>query len=376
MNQIKKIYDNFINEMEKVSKFYTITTLSYAMSSHALKDTDKEKLNQIRRDIVKKSMKMDRVSYTRASVSIAEGETDVLCEWVTLEEYAEREKIQFEQVIEEAETGKYGEIHVADGMKYIIWPPAYQSEKDKPEYPKKIYAVKVNQAVSFPVVVSDDSPEQIAALLGDYKEFNAELERVGQLIHEQCYLSYWTIFEVFVKKLALALFELYPEIVFKNKKYGNDTIKYIDIFNTSEQFTSISSLKTYIMESIVETNGKVDNESIHSIINFIKECYMSNGVDPYKAQYVYNGEKIETSYVGLIQIKALRNSLVHDNGLITRKLLDEVDYLEQTVGESLIITDDMLSTEFYALEAIAENIFSLAQKEMTMYEGDQNQGKR
>jgi len=152
-----------------------------------------------------------------------------------------------------------------------------------------------------------------------------------------------------------------PEAIFGDKKIGNEQLTYCEVYENSNEFSSIEDLKFYITKSVI-SNQEKNNKSIHGLINFIKKYFIDSG-DPYITWYVANGVKMDTSYKLLMDIKEIRNSLAHDRGETKSELWTKIDLISKPEDGLLVIDDDIYRKCVLIIKSIAYNIKELIQKE-------------
>lgn len=333
-SNIKKIYENYKKELEIAQRFYIITSCSYnlctTLSGEDIRFDSRVSVNNLN--------KKD-ISYSPAEMECA---PTMLCEWITILEYSHREKISFKELEENAKTGIYGEVINDDEQEYIIWPSKYQFSDKKPEFGKKLYQVEVKQKVNVKAAVSDEDLK--GYIKATFKDLNKTTLEAQEILNRETYLLYWAAFEQYVKQMAVVLFEIFPDEVFKNKKYGKETMSLLDIFIQSKKFTDMAELRDYILNSIIRLSSQGNKDSVSKTIQFIRDCFIEKSKDPYVLWYVYEGERYQTSYVDIDSIRNIRNALVHENGNMSKGLIDNSLLTEQ--GDTIIVSEKLLEREF------------------------------
>lgn len=279
------------------------------------------------------------------------------CEWVSLLEYANRENVSIDIVEEQADSGMLGPVHTEEGCKYIIWPKNQQKSDTLPEFGKKSFKIIAKQNID--AMIEIDNTEQALTILGKYPNLEEAIERSCQQLIPSCLLLYWTVFEAYVKDFIETLYCIHPEQVLK--KYGKNEMTLNAIFDGSHRFTDIESLKHKVLDEVL---AKYDRENISKLIEFVGDCYLSKGTDPFTAQYVCKGEKHLTSRSQLDQIRIIRNALIHDNGVISEKEWRRIDLLPRDGENSVVnVSDDALNIVSFILKSIAYNLYQLTRKQ-------------
>lgn len=344
-SNIRKIYENYKKELKIAQKFYLVTSCSYNLCT-TLSDED------IRFDsrVLENKPSRKNISYSPAETEYV---PTLLCEWVTILEYSHRENISFEEVEKNAKKGVYGEVINDEEQEFIIWPSKYQFSDKKPEFGKKLYAVEMKPKVKVKTEISDEDLKGYIKVA--FKDLNKTTSEAQEILNRETYLLYWAAFEQYVKQMALVLFEIFPDEVFKNKKYGKETMSFSDIFIQSKKFTNIDELRDYILSSIIGLALQGNKDSVSKTIQFIRDCFIEKSKDPYVLWYVYEGERYQTSYVDIDNIRNIRNALVHENGNMSKGLIDNSLLTEQ--GDTVIISEKLLEREFLILETIGYNLY-------------------
>lgn len=349
-SRIEETYRNYKKELKIAEKFYTITSYSYDLCT-SLKDEDisfDPKLLGGRPD-------KNQSSYTPAEV---EYNSVLSCEWVSLSDFSKREKLKYDDVEAKAENGEYGEVVENDGQKYIIWPTEYQFSDEKPEFGKKLFSVEVKQKIA---VTKEISGENLKGFIKTYfKDLDKTTSDAQEILNRETFLLYWSAFEQYVKQMALVLFELFPEEVFKNKKYGKETMSLLDIYVQSKKFTDISELSSYILGTIIGNSAQGNKDSISKTIQFIRDCFMEKSDDPYTLWYVFHGERCQTSFIDVDNIRNIRNALVHENGGVSGELKSNSLYEEK--NGTIFISNDTLERELFILKTVGYNLFNCVDK--------------
>ena len=356
MERIDNIYSQFCDEIKRVETFLHTTQASYIITDTMLPQYSTQDINGAKKQLHSITNR-DKMSYCAADRKVEE--VELVCEWVSVEEYAEKEHTDITSVQHMVENNMLGSVLQKDGVTYIVWPPSEQKREhnELPELGKKLFHVKVSQTGVSTAVISDPSMELSLALTNQTPDSMQDfMGKANTYLHELCFTSIWSAFEVFIKRLIYVLIEIDPHKMFAQKKIANKTMSYLDIFQKSSELSSIEDLKNYIV-SLVIAEQEDGHQSIHSLINLIKDCYLQ-GSKPYDTWYVFNGEKKQTSYSVLLTVKDARNSLMHD------VLSEQTD--NPASKESFNAINEQTYTEYVLiLRAIADNIVSLLRKKLS-----------
>ena len=344
-SSIRETYENYKKELSIAQRFYMVTCCSYDLCT-TLSDED---IRFAPRVLGNKPNRKE-CSYSPAE---AEYKPILLCEWVTMLEYSHREKLSFEEVEKNAKKGVYGEVVNDEEQAFIIWPSKYQFSDKKPKFGKKLYSVEIKQNVKVKAEILDEDLK--GYIKTAFKDLNKATSEAQEILNRETYLLYWSAFEQYVKQMALVLFEIFPDEVFKNKKYGKETMSLLDIFVQSKKFTDMSELRDYILNTIIGLAAQGNKDSISKTIQFIRDCFVEKSKDPYVMWYVYKGERYQTSYVDIDNIRNIRNALVHENGKMSDRLADNSLITEQS--DTVIISEELLEREFLILETIGYSLY-------------------
>ena len=157
--------------------------------------------------------------------------------------------------------------------------------------------------------------------------------------------------------------DINPSLIFESKKIGKETITYKEIYEYSDAFNNIEKMKRMIADNII-CNQEKNGQSIHSLINLIKEYFLKNE-DPYNTWYVYDGIIYQIDYCTLIDIKEIRNTIVHDKGVVNVSRWKNMKLVPIPKGGNVEIDDDLFNRCLIILKAISFRINQLAQKQLS-----------
>lgn len=243
MRSIKEDYSFFCNEIEKIQKFRDITQLSFCLANKMLEDSSSESLKQIRKQL-KPQIENNKLSYCAADREIED--IALICEWITVEEYARRLEIPISKVKQMVNSNELGHTIVEKEVTYIIWPKDKQSInlEDLPEFGKKTYTIKMSQKALTPINIEHNPKDFALALMGkDSLTMNIFETETEYRLNENAFLSCWSVFETFIKNTIHTFLDINPSILFESKKMGKETITYKEIYEYSDAFTNIEKIK-------------------------------------------------------------------------------------------------------------------------------------
>jgi len=313
-------YEKFRNHLKGIEEFESLSILSYGLTQQLLFKFPKKEVLAFSPPKPEKN----QLSYGMGDVKAESAEMS--CEWISLKECANRTGRSINEIINEASKGLIGPIqkHPETGEDIVVWPPEKRSipPEQLPEPGKKTFKVKVSITAITTIGLDNenlDNFEQIqktylrsAHSIGKPEEVT---DRAKEMLYRSCFLLRWTIFEEFLRNSIHELFRIHP----RKLAYGNSakkpSVSYEDIMNLSAEFTSVDSLREAIIRRQIE-QSEAEGQSVHGLINLLKLKF-GFYQDPYKIWYVLNGQKYESDYNSLLEIKEVRNNIVHNGGLVT-----------------------------------------------------------
>ena len=172
-----------------------------------------------------------------------------------------------------------------------------------------------------------------------------------EMLYRSCFLLNWTLFEVFLRSTIHELFRMHPHMLALGNRANKPVISYADVVCLSESFSSLDALRHAMVEKQIDQN---EGQSLHSLINFLKSEFRFES-DPYKAWYVFYGQGYETDYNTLIEIKKVRNALIHDGGAVSDDFMLSCPNISYRDG-SIIIDEDYYLKAKLVLRSIAYGI--------------------
>ena len=356
LDELKDIYDNVAIEYKKISRFHTLTMLTYDV---ALAGAEKAVGNVSKLSFSDEEKK--QLSYSSADKEIES--VELIRGWISFEEYAEKIGEPIIDIQQKAESGEYGKVEEYKGEKRIFWPPEEQGNEDLPPVgSKKTYGVGVK--VRGTIVTSKEMEyEDVMAYLASSKNLERNTSEGKELLNRETFLLYWSTFEQYVKNLSTALFSLFPEQVFKTNAYRKKEMSYYDIYELSSQLTNITDLKEAIIDSILG-DSVTEKQAISKRINFIKDCYLDKGIDPYATWCVFKGKKLDIDFQVLDQVRIIRNAIVHANGKMSEEW-DKINLIIRPADDVIFVDDELLLKTGLILSSISYNLYRLVNSSLS-----------
>lgn len=354
--ELEKIYNDMMKEYNRTSRFNSLTSLTYDLAlASAENNTSDIVIPKKFRNISKKDM-----SYSVADMEI-EG-IELVRGWISFEEYAKKTGLAIEKIREKAAKGELGKVEKKKGKKVIFWSSEDQKLEELPPVDSKSrYKVKfvTKGTVKYKTELS---LKEIISYLGSAKSLENKTSEASLLLNRETFLLYWSAFEQYIKKLTVVLFELFPEQVLKNKKYGKNQMSYREIFERSANFMNMQELKEYMINNILGDSG-VEREIISKQITFIQDCFLKKRKNPYSTWYVFKGVRKNIDYQVLDQIRLIRNSLVHKSGKMDEEW-DRINLISRPKDNRVIVDDNLLVITEMILKSVSHNLYKLILENM------------
>jgi len=359
-------YKIYLKNTKQINEFEELTDISFGLSQQLLFKHDKNDLPKI--DYSNDKDILNKISYSMGDLKVTN--TKEKCKWVTIFDYAELASTTIEEINKLLANSELGTTSINPETKevLIIWPQTYKNKSfdELPEPGKKKFSVtlEINAVNDFEEDIEDmtnfESIQKkflaLAHSIGNPEEVNKNAKNI---LYRSCFILQWTCFEVFLRNVVDDVVKQNPELLFDDKQSEKLSVTYKELFNYSKKFQDIESLQSKIIENeIAKQEG--DNKSVHGIINFLK-AKLKFKKDPYSGWYKLKGEHMLTCYNDLIELKDVRNSLMHDAGFANSSFFIDYPNVTNNNGEIIINSDYYLKSKLI-LRSIAFNIASLIVK--------------
>lgn len=353
-----KPYNIYIKNIKQITEFNQLSELSLGLAQQLLFKYPKKELSPL----VLNKERVKTASYSMADMEI--DEVKEVCTWISFKEYAKKTGKSLQMIEELAMDGQLGRIksHPEDGKGVLIWPQEFKDkELDKlPEPGKNQYSVSCKVTVSADIDLDiedvdnfEDIQKQFLYMAHSMGKPDEVTERASEMFYRSSLIHHWTAFEVYLRSAIHELFRLNPKVLIDDKQVGKTTITYKEIFSLSDSFSNIEELRKSMIELEIQRQES-NSKSVHGLINFLKDKFKFKK-DPYEGWYVFNGVRYNTHYNDLMEIKEVRNALIHDAGFPNKSFFS--DYPNVPNREGYIVIDQ----EYYLkckliLNTIAFNI--------------------
>ncbi|ARU61898.1 hypothetical protein CBW65_13295 [Tumebacillus avium] len=364
-----KPYQIYRSSDKSIFEFTELSELSYDISQQLLFKYPKEELEQLK--LAPVIPKRENLSFSLSDITQLSMSKEPNCCWLTFEKYADKCQIPLEEIQQSAAAGKLGHVgkHPKTDEEIIIWPPEKQELplSDLPGYGRSSFSVEVT-ADAYTTLDLDpldmDNFEQVqktyltlAHSLGKPDEVK---NRAKEILYQGSFLLQWTIFEVYLRSTIQELIKLHPTKIASSNK-GKSNLSYQDLLDMSDNLTSIDAVKEKLIQREIE-RLQSGGASVHGLINFLKSEFKFNK-DPYVAWYQFKGERHNTHFNFLIELKEVRNALMHDGGTPDEKFFTDFPDVPRR-GMQILINEDYYSRARLGLNAIAYQIaFSIERQD-------------
>ena len=346
-------YIAFRTGVTQINEFAELTNLSYGLAQQLLFKFPKSQLARVTR----KGPPADELSFSMADREVAS--VDLVCGWLTLDEYAKRVDADALALNERARCGELGptERHPDTGEMLLAWPPEYQlrPREQLPAVGKNQYRVTLTGKArgALELDLEDMSSQEEFLRLAHALGAPAQVaERASEVLNRATLLLYWTAFEVFLRTTIHEMMRRHPAVLGSGKR-GRETITYSEIATLSGGFSSAEQLLERLVARELEKTES-SGESVHGLILYLKSQFRFE-TDPYKAWYVFKGQRYQTSFQELRQLKEARNGLVHDAGRVSGHFIREYPDVPTRDG-LIVVSDSFLLRSTLLLDSLAFNI--------------------
>ncbi len=334
-------YTIFSREFSRINEFEELSDCAYGVTLQLMFCTPREELANIQLP----EFIHDQMSFSMAD-HVVEG-IEVSCEWITLDEYALRSGESLNEVKNKVSNKLLGHVlrNPDSNEEIVIWPQDYKNRPlDQLPIPgKKLFKVKVSITADHPLELELDNPKKFdkvqnillkhAHSIGNSDEV---IDRSREVLFRACFLFHWTLFEDFIRKTIHEMFKKHPKKIASQKSSAKPILSYEDIRHLSNNFSSIDDLSEALVErQILQTES--ESKSVNSLIYFLRTTFNFKE-DPFKAWYVLKGQRHETDHDSLIEIKEVRNALIHNGGSVTPDFLSRFPKVPHR--DNMIIIDE------------------------------------
>jgi hypothetical protein len=340
-------YRAYRDLVTQLDEFSSLTEYAYGLAQQLLFKGGPEKV-----DVEGPTRSEEELSYGMGDQNVKS--VEMVCEWVPLEVYAEREELSADDVTIRASQGRLGPVRQnAEGKSVVLWPPKYHQmgESEWPELGKKKFVVTVS-------ITAKASADLNPADLAKFEEIQQEFlrlahalgepgkvgERAKELLNRSVFVLEWIAFEVFLRSTIQELVRRHPHMLAAGKR-GKENITMNDLIQLSAGLTDMATLRDNLAIKAIESQ-EYAGESVHGLLNFLKSQFKFR-TDPYSAWYVLRGNRKTTSYNELLELKATRNALVHDGGRVSAAF--QAAYPAVPIRDGLVV----INNEFYLRASLA-----------------------
>lgn len=347
-------YEKFKSSQKAIDEFRNLLDISLNLTQQLLFRHSKDEVKSFTLPLHK--IDPEKVSYSMGDLDSVE----LSCEWITLRDYAERTKASLMEVQKQASQGAIGPIQKdpKTSKEIAIWPPEKQKlpMEKLPKPGGKSFKAKILMSAQVPMDEADDfekTQKTFLRLAHSIGEPDQAADRAREVLCRSCFPLRWTQFEIFLRSSIHELFKKHPHMLASTSRAMKPTVSYANVVYLSERFTSINNLREALVEKEIE-RSETEGQSVHGLINFLKSSF-GFMEDPYKVWYVRNGQRYETDYNTLVEIKDVRNALVHDGGKVSDEFMGRFPNVPYREGV-IVIDDDYHLKSTFVLKSIAYKI--------------------
>ncbi len=140
---------------------------------------------------------------------------------------------------------------------------------------------------------------------------------------------------------------------FTQSRAKKASVSFADVVDISQEFASLDSLQEALVEREID-HSEAEGQSVHGLINLLKNSFKFE-TDPYQAWYVIRGKRHTTDYNTLLEVKDVRNALLHNDGQVNGDFMQQFPNVPYRNGE-LIIDDTYYLKANLVLRSIAYRI--------------------
>lgn len=348
-------YKNYLENQKYIDNFSQLTEIAYGITQQLLFKNPRNQLPKIRLP----KIQPDRLSYSMADREIES--VEMSCGWLTYDEYAKKYELESNEVKQDAIRGKLGPVlkHPKSDKEVIIWPKEMQSKpvEELPKPGKYSFQIIVRQTAHAPLPLDLEKKEafertqniflRMAHSLGEPENV---AERAEEVLYRSCFLLQWTVFEVFIRSTVQELIRRHPTKIASTQQSKKISIDYEQLLNMSMNLSSIESLRDSLIQREIDRLQDGD-KSVHGLINFLKSEFGFEK-DPYQAWFVWEGERKTTHYEDLMELKNVRNALIHDGGSPSQHFFHKYPKVPRR-NKSILINEDYYIKSKLILSSIA-----------------------
>lgn len=337
-------YRQYADSEREAHDFVTLTRIAYGLAQQLLFANPRSALPPL-----------PNLSLVGSKLSYCDADLELVCEWLTVDQYAHMERLDPASVQGRLNAGKLGHVRVDDtGIERVIWPPnmAFAPEEELPRLGKKQFKLQVG--IPFELDLKDSAELEstqavflrLAHAIGEPEQASKRAD--GMLLRSGILLQ-WTVFEVFLRETVIELMRRFP-VKLASGRRAKQTITYEDLVAKSAQLGSLDALTDHLVQLELESM-RSGGKSVHGIINFLKDEFRFDS-NPYKASYRFEGERRTASYSALMDLKHRRNALVHESDL------DALETANKSGADIKEISENDYSEARLILRSIAFSIAS------------------
>jgi len=359
-------YAKFDQNRDALTKHLCATGLAYGIAVASLADTAIE--CEPTSDPAFVAVKSD--SFTKADLHIKDAQR--VFGWIDLEEYAKLEKKELASVEADARAGLLGTIVKCPkkDCDLVLWPVHMQGSEDAKSLKigESSWSIEATRRATETVKFDTDDTTSLriirshllftARKLG---EPTAVYSEAKELMLRSTFLSLWSIFEVFIRETFGELILKFPVALGKLPGGKKANISYEYLVEKTYGLLNLQPLIQNIL-ALEIARTEAGGEGIHGLINLLKSTFRWEN-DLYSHGYKEHGVKLMTTYSDLLEIKEVRNVLIHNSTLKGDAIYNKSERLAVD-SNRIAIDENYVEWAELVLSAIAYGIAEEISKDM------------
>jgi hypothetical protein len=332
----------FTADVKKSSDFVQLSKLYYGLSTQLALNTPPEQLE----NVILPPPRREKFSYPMGNIEAQSVEE--IGVWLTFAEYAGKTGSSLEEVAAEASNGVLGKVEKLpkSGENVILWPPSLR-EGDPAVWPKpglRRFSVEVAILAEAEIGIDaadlqnfEHNQKSLLKLASEIGEPIKAAEQAEIMLLTSVFVNLWVSFETFLKSTIFELLKKHPRKLASTSYGRRASVTYEDVITYTREFLSVDALQEELIRREIE-RSESGNMSASGMINYLKNEFEFES-SPYDAWYHFRGRRFNVQYQDLIEIKEVRNCLMHDGGRLITDLSDRYPHVPVKDGFVAINTD-------------------------------------
>jgi hypothetical protein len=330
----------FRENIKKSNNFVKISELYYGLSTQLVLNTPLEQLEGVNFP----PTRQEELNYAMGDIDV--DSVEEVGAWLTFADYATKTRSSQEEVAAQARIGLLGKVETdpTSGQSVVLWPPALR-DMDPSRWPRpglRLFSAKVSIFAERAIVLDPEDRQnfetnqksllKLVTVMGEPVKL---CEQAETMLFTAVFINLWASFETFLKSTIFELLKKHPKKLSRTAYGRRASVTYEDIVTHTREFSSVNSLQEELIRREIERSESGDM-SASGMINYIKTEFEFES-SPYDAWYQLQGIRLNVQYRDIVEIKDVRNCLMHDGGKLTTELGGRYPHLP--VKEGFIAVD-------------------------------------